>query len=188
MRKGNTTMTQSVLGWSARFAAVAVICAGLPACGGLGKALGLEKSSPDEFAIVTKAPLVIPPDFALRPPKPGAPRPQEQDPSQAAAQALFNDDATGGTTTATRGEMIFLSKAGALEADSAIRLVLDKEMEKADEKDSSLIERMLFWQDSGEGQGKVLDASVKPEDLKDGEAAKDAEGQKPAEDERTGWF
>ena len=33
---------------------------------------GLTKQSPDEFAVVTKAPLIIPPNFNLRPPSPGA--------------------------------------------------------------------------------------------------------------------
>ena len=51
------------------------LCAGVVA-GGLrqrcASAAGLTKKSPDEFAVTTKAPLVIPPDFNLRPPMPGA--------------------------------------------------------------------------------------------------------------------
>ena len=34
---------------------------------------------PDEFAVTRQAPLVVPPDFALSPPNPGAPRPQDVD-------------------------------------------------------------------------------------------------------------
>jgi hypothetical protein len=33
------------------------------------------KRAPDEFAVVRRAPLIVPPDFDLRPPDPGAPRP-----------------------------------------------------------------------------------------------------------------
>ena len=33
---------------------------------------------PDEFAVESRAPLTVPPDFDLRPPEPGAPRPQEK--------------------------------------------------------------------------------------------------------------
>jgi len=40
-------------------------------------ALGMDRVGPDEFAIESRAPLLIPPDFNLRPPQPGAPRPQE---------------------------------------------------------------------------------------------------------------
>lgn len=46
-------------------------------------------TSLDAFAVSKRAPLTIPPDFALIPPKPGAPRPQEADSSQQALSALF---------------------------------------------------------------------------------------------------
>ncbi|NIJ08899.1 hypothetical protein FHS31_002523 [Sphingomonas vulcanisoli] len=44
---------------------------------------------PNEFVVGRSAPLVIPPDFALVPPRPGAPRPQEADSSTQALGALF---------------------------------------------------------------------------------------------------
>lgn len=46
-------------------------------------------STLDAFAVSKRAPLVIPPDFPLIPPKPGAPRPQEADSSQQALSAMF---------------------------------------------------------------------------------------------------
>ena len=48
------------------------LAATLSACeGGIGDALGLGKKAPDEFAVVRSAPLTLPPDFTLRPPRPG---------------------------------------------------------------------------------------------------------------------
>jgi len=47
------------------------------------------RSSLDAFAVSKRAPLTIPPDFTLIPPKPGAPRPQEADSSQQALSAMF---------------------------------------------------------------------------------------------------
>ena len=44
---------------------------------------------PDEFTVVGRAPLVIPPESDLRPPRPGEPRPQEIDPANRAMRALF---------------------------------------------------------------------------------------------------
>lgn len=62
----------------------------LCACEGVKEELGLTKRPPDEFAVVaSKAPLVVPPDFTLRPPRPGAPRPQEQQPAESARSALI---------------------------------------------------------------------------------------------------
>jgi hypothetical protein len=49
----------------------------LPGCSDLRLALGMDRVGPDEFAVESRAPLLIPPDFNLRPPQPGAQRPQE---------------------------------------------------------------------------------------------------------------
>lgn len=61
----------------------------LGACSGVQKQLGLERTSPDEFAVVSQAPLSLPPDINLRPPQPGAPRPQEGTMTDAAEATLF---------------------------------------------------------------------------------------------------
>lgn len=58
----------------------------LTACSGGGL---FNRNAPDEFAVTRAAPLVVPPDFALVPPKPGAPRPMEVDSQQQAMEALF---------------------------------------------------------------------------------------------------
>jgi DUF3035 family protein len=49
----------------------------LGGCGEFRKAIGMDRVGPDEFAVESRAPLTIPPDFDLRPPQPGAQRPQE---------------------------------------------------------------------------------------------------------------
>ena len=63
---------------------------------------------PDEFAVSRQAPLVVPPDFALMPPNPGAPRPQDVDSSKQALDALF-----GGPAPRSALETDTLGKAGA---------------------------------------------------------------------------
>jgi hypothetical protein len=66
----------------------------LPALGLLGgcadfkQIVGLDQTMPDEFAVETRAPLTIPPDFDLRPPKPGVPRPQEASAASKARQVI----------------------------------------------------------------------------------------------------
>ena len=58
---------------------VACLCASLvlPGCTDLRRAVGMDRVGPDEFAVESRAPLTIPPEFELRPPQPGAARPQE---------------------------------------------------------------------------------------------------------------
>ncbi len=58
----------------------------LSACGGGGL---FNRQRPDEFAVQRQAPLVVPPDFALVPPAPGAPRPMDQSTAAQAQSALF---------------------------------------------------------------------------------------------------
>ena len=60
----------------------------LPGCTDMKRAIGLERTSPDEFAVESRAPLTMPPDFELRPPQPGAARPQEKSSGQQARQVI----------------------------------------------------------------------------------------------------
>ena len=71
---------------AARFAlaaSAAIIVAGC-ASGPFGRGRG-----PDEFAVARNAPLVVPPDLALTPPRPGEADVGSQDPRAQALQALF---------------------------------------------------------------------------------------------------
>ncbi len=58
----------------------------LASCGGGGL---FNRSRPDEFAVQRQAPLVVPPDFALTPPTPGAPRPTDASTAQQTSTVLF---------------------------------------------------------------------------------------------------
>ena len=60
----------------------------LTGCTGLRQIVGLDQPGPDEFAVESRAPLTIPPEFELRPPKPGAPRPQEATAAEKARRAM----------------------------------------------------------------------------------------------------
>jgi Protein of unknown function (DUF3035) len=72
--------------------AIAVACAGalLSGCSNFKQTLGIEPTAPDEFAVESRAPLTIPPDFQLRPPQPGAGRPQEGNISDKAQRVVDN--------------------------------------------------------------------------------------------------
>jgi hypothetical protein len=62
----------------------ATLVAGCAAGGPFGHGRG-----PDEFAVARNAPLVVPPDYALTPPRPGEADVGAQDPRAQALQALF---------------------------------------------------------------------------------------------------
>lgn len=62
-------------------------------CTEFRRSIGMERTAPDEFAVESRAPLTIPPDYDLRPPQPGAPRPQEARPGDVARRAIDNASA-----------------------------------------------------------------------------------------------
>lgn len=80
-------------------------CAMLAACGS-GSGL-FNRDRPDEFAVQRQAPLVVPPDFSLTPPEPGAPRPVEGTAQDQALEALF-----GGPAARSDIETSALDRAG----------------------------------------------------------------------------
>lgn len=98
---------------------ILVVMAGtlaLAACGKTG--LG-NRNAPDEFAISRNAPLVVPQDFNLTPPRPGEARPIGQDSQAAAMEALFGAGARVPPKSAA--EQNLLDKAGSGKTDPAIR-------------------------------------------------------------------
>lgn len=135
--------------------AVAALASG---CGGSQEMLGLGKRSPDEFAVYSRAPLSMPPDYALRPPSPGSDRPAPGAPGDQARQAMLSG--RGGPTAyggygdgasnalvpgASTGTEVMLAKTGAIEADSGIRAVVNAETSILAEEDQSFTERLMFW-------------------------------------------
>ncbi len=72
-----------------RIAAVMLTLAGAALLAGCGSTGLLNRQRPDEFAVQRQAPLVVPPDFSLEPPTPGAPRPTEGTAAEQALEALF---------------------------------------------------------------------------------------------------
>jgi len=129
--------------------AMGLCTAALMGCQSLRDAAGLQKKSPDEFAVTTKAPLVIPPDFNLRPPMPGAPPANTLDPSSNAEAALFaNTDpqtvAAGMRGNYTPGEKMLLANAKVERADPGIRARLNADQRAAIQNaDRSFTDRVL---------------------------------------------
>ena len=147
------------------------LAATLSACeGGIGDALGLGKNAPDEFAVVRNAPLTLPPDFTLRPPRPGEARPNEESVREQARVALFNEAGAlvidDSTAAATQGEAAFVERAGAADVDPNIRHIVDREFSGYASEDENFINSLLFWQEE-QLPGEVVDAAAEAERLRE---------------------
>ena len=131
-----------------RFAVLGASLAALAACSSLREAAGLTKQSPDEFAVTTKAPLIIPPDFNLRPPSPGAAPLNQTDPTSSAEVAMFN---TGDPATVAAqmpgnyspSEKMLLANAGVQNADPTVRAQLQSDEKNMQGADPSFTDRIL---------------------------------------------
>lgn len=74
---------------AAKLVLVLTAVAMLGGCSGIGKALGFSKRPPDEFDVLARAPLVVPPDFNLRPPADEDLGLRDRNPRTIAYSALF---------------------------------------------------------------------------------------------------
>jgi hypothetical protein len=141
-----------------RLAPLLLLCLGLSACGDYGprQFFGLDKNPPDAFAVVSRAPLTLPPDFGLRPPKLGQARPNETPVSAQARTTVFGLD-TGGlsgekaaqidrlSSERSPGEAQLLKMAGAVGVDPTIRETINTESEKVARESRNIVEQMVVW-------------------------------------------
>lgn len=160
----------------------------LASCGDSTKrALGLQRTPPDEFAVVRRAPLSQPPDFKLRPPKPGAPRPGVASPREQAREAIFRGEQADGATARNRanegprtsaapqgevrqitpGESALLARAGADEVAPDIRTTVDRENALLRDADLNFVQRLLDFEPNIDD---VVDAPAEARRLRENQA------------------
>jgi hypothetical protein len=143
------------------FGVIALSLLAVQGCSSLRSAAGLDKRAPDEFAVVKRAPLIVPPDFALRPPVPGATRPNVDTPSEVAratltgqpnepGRAVPGDSTTPAAfgqaptvTPSSEGEQALLARTGSAAADPNIRRKVSEEEATAVPVDDALFTRLM---------------------------------------------
>jgi len=180
-------MTARIVRGVALAGAVSALCA----CGALENIGGGKKTSPDEFKIVAHAPLAMPPNADLRPPRPGAPRPMEQTPSEEARSIVTSTG--GGTTPAggpakgkggkpgatgtSSGEAALLAKAGQSgpSVDPDVRQKVNRESKVIADSNRGLIDSLIFWQDKPP-PGVLIDPAKEQQRLREAQAT----GTQPA--------
>ncbi len=183
----------------------------LGGCDGFYRAIGRDKVVPDEFAVVSRAPLAIPPDYSLRPPRIGALRPQEEAPVDQARQTVFRvgqdakSDLPPAADNRSAGEGELLKEAGAASAPTDIRQLVETDASSAGEMSDGFIDKLAFWRKDEPKLGptdSVIDPVAESQRLQDekdsGTAsaapANPALGGKPviertgASDKSSGWF
>jgi len=138
----------------------------LSGCSGtdVTRTFGLVREAPDEFMVTTRAPLSMPPDYALRAPRPGASRPQELS-SRSAAEATLAPGAAlvSNTGQMTPGQQALLQASGG-PAAAGIRAKVDAEA-STERTDRSFTDRLLFWR-ARPSAGIVVDPAQETQRLR----------------------
>lgn len=190
-----------------KYAAVAVLglAALVAGCSDFAETLGFGRNPPDEFAVVDRPPLALPPDFDLRPPKPGAPRPQEDNPTRQASAMMFGPDAkiantpdrnaflSGAVPAAgdrSDAEKSLLDSAGAAQADPHIRDTVDREAAQKVVGNMHLVDELLWWK-KNEPEATTVDAPAEAERVKEAKEKGEPvnQGATPViERKKSGWL
>lgn len=185
-----------------RFGLLAAGAVALMGCQTIRDATGLSKEGPDEFAVVTKAPLIIPPEFNLQPPRDGAPPTNQVQPTDSAQAALFDTQDPAAVAKAipgdySEGEKMLLATAGATNPDPSIRQQVASDGRSAEAANDEFTQKVLFWQDAKQpGQNVDADAEAKRLDAqKNGGVAAPVQKRndsatidKKDDESKGGWF
>lgn len=145
----------------------AVLLAGCEA--NVGQMFSFDKDVPDEFAVVKRAPLTLPPDYGLRPPLGAGAQVGAQSARDSARSALI-----GATALTPRqreraiaeavaegqdpAEVSLVAAAGGLGVNPEIRQIVDEESASLARESESFIDTLVFWREP-EPPGTVVDAS-----------------------------
>ena len=118
----------------------------LAGCGSSKSSGVFSRARPNEFEVTRNAPLVVPPEFALIPPKPGQPRPQQGDSGTQALQAMF-----GGQAPRSSVESAVLDQAGAANSQPGARSAVGSP--DTNVVDKGAVTRDIIAAPEGQGQG-----------------------------------
>jgi len=158
--------------------ALAAVTLALSGCGDawtdIKRGMGMEKVVPDEFAVTASAPLAIPPDYNLRPPRPGTAPTQQPAPIDQARQTVFRASDTQLSTlppaspdrSDAEGEL--LKQAGAGAAPKNIRDLISNDANSVQDADS-FANKLLFWRDTPPElapSDQVIDAGAESERIR----------------------
>ncbi len=149
---------------------VLAVCV-LAACSNAREALIPSKKAPDEFAVYTRAPLTLPPEYNLSVPAPGSERPQSVNPRDLAEEAVLGTSSQSNTATqiTSPGIQALLVNTGATTADPAIRQLVNQETSILAQEDKTVMESIIFWQTPTE-YGSSVDADEETRRIQENQA------------------
>jgi Protein of unknown function (DUF3035) len=174
-------------------AALALAALLLAGCSGsdLSRTFGFTRDAPDEFTVTTQVPLSMPPEFTVRPPQPGAPRPQQTSEQQQAEQALVPETALNGTPTgeASPGQSALVQAAGPTPPLN-IRYQVNNSAAAEAQQSEGFVDKLMFWR-TPPPPGIVVDPQKEAQRIRENAAlgrSQDTGNTPIIQPEKKGWL
>lgn len=140
--------------------ALVAIALSLQGCTSVKKELGVGRNSPDEFLVVKRAPLTLPPDYMLRAPG----NPDEASPASESSDKVKSSILGKSETPAVKGnaEETLLEKMGVASANPDIRKKIDEDNGYISIQNRSVANKLIFWDDEQPSIDNVPSSVVDP--------------------------
>ena len=118
-------------------------CLILAACGDdASDAFGYGKSAPDEFTVISRPPLILPPDYNLRPPGNGTTRTAIPKPTEVAKILVLGKDAVTAEKNSAAEDKLLENAATAQPTGDSIREIIENERTGTVSKNPDLTETL----------------------------------------------
>jgi hypothetical protein len=147
----------------------------LAGCGEIRSKLGLNKQAPDEFTVLSQAPLSMPPNFALRAPAPGVERAQKVSKMNDVKRVVLKNNSSANkgpdsSVTGSSGEKNLRRLLGADSANKQIREIINEEAADLIYADQRFLDKLLKWP-SGSANESLLDAAAESKRIRSNQDA-----------------
>ena len=137
----------------------------LSGCSNVRDALGQNKKSPDEFSILARAPLSVPPNFSLRVPNKGMERPQEPSSRNMGRDIIFKKSNSERGKDSKSNSSSIRGLLGTNKANPKIREIINAETKSMVFEDKLVLDKLLSWKKQSE-DGVLVDAAAEAKRLK----------------------
>lgn len=158
-----------------RFLALTVLLSAalmLSGCESVKKQVGAGRHSPDEFAVVKRAPLTLPPEYSLRPPSADYIPPASEATQQ--ARSVLMGEAAASAAAKGSADQAFLARTGAQQADPDIRAAINRDNGYIALQNRTVADRLIFWSENEDNPDRaptsVVDAAAEAERIQQNRA------------------
>ena len=143
-------------------------------CESARKAFSNKKMGPDEFLVYARPPLSQPPDFRLRPPRPGKQAKTISAVNQAKKAILSGTEIkridNDSKQPSSPGTEAFLRNTGADSSNPQIRRLINEETTIYSDEDKRFVDKLIFWVEDKPFEGSVIDPSKEQRRLREAQA------------------